>query len=55
MDDANAAVSRAESIRSWRLLDSEFSEESGYLTPTQKLKRNVVTKDYRDEIASIYG
>jgi long-chain acyl-CoA synthetase len=55
VDDANAAVSRAESIRSWRLLDSEFSEESGYLTPTQKLKRNVVTKDYRDEIASIYG
>ncbi len=55
VDDANAAVSRAESIRTWRLLDAEFTEETGYLTPTQKLKRSVVAKDYRDEIARIYA
>ena len=55
VDDANAAVSRAESIRSWRLLDADFTEETGYLTPTQKLKRSVVAKDYREEIRSIYG
>ncbi|HNE88662.1 MAG TPA: long-chain fatty acid--CoA ligase [Actinomycetota bacterium] len=55
VDDANAAVSRAESIRTWRLLDAEFTEETGYLTPTQKLKRSVVAKDYREEIAGIYA
>ncbi len=54
VDDANAAVSRAESIRSWRLLDAGFTEESGHLTPTQKLKRNVVADDYADQIAAIY-
>jgi|GEM_PF-3057546 long-subunit acyl-CoA synthetase (AMP-forming) len=31
-----------------------FTEESG-LTPTQKLKRNVVADDYSEEIAAIYG
>lgn len=55
VDDANAAVSKAESIRSWRLLDAAFTEESGHLTPTQKLKRNVVVGDYSHEITSIYG
>jgi long-chain acyl-CoA synthetase len=54
VDDANAAVSRAESIRTWRLLDADFTEESGHLTPTQKLKRNVVAKDYREDISAIY-
>jgi long-chain acyl-CoA synthetase len=55
VDDANAAVSRAESIRSWRLLDAGFTEESGHLTPTQKLKRNIVANDYSEEIEAIYG
>ncbi len=55
VDDANAAVSKAESIRSWRLLDTSFTEESGHLTPTQKLKRNVVSKDFDGEIGAIYG
>jgi long-chain acyl-CoA synthetase len=54
VDDANAAVSKAESIRSWRLLDSSFTEESGHLTPTQKLKREVVARDFQEEIAAIY-
>mgnify|MGYP000849602820 CR=1 FL=1 len=55
VDDANAAVSKAESIRSWRLLDASFTENSGHLTPTQKLKRNVVAGDYAEEIDAIYG
>lgn len=55
VDDANAAVSKAESIRAWRLLDSEFTEESGHLTPTQKLKRGAITDDYRLEIEAIYN
>ncbi len=54
VDDANAAVSKAESIRSWRLLDDQFTEQSGHLTPTQKLKRDMVVRDYDTDIADIY-
>ncbi|MFG2885008.1 AMP-dependent synthetase/ligase [Streptomyces sp. NPDC048297] len=55
VDDGNAAVSKAESVRKFRILPSQFSEESGHLTPSLKLKRNVVAKDYADEIEAIYA
>lgn len=55
VDDANAAVSKAESIRTWRLLDSEFSVESGHMTPTQKLKRDAVVRDHQLDVDAIYG
>src|SRR5699024_4666906 len=42
VDRANKSVSRAESIRKFKILAAEFSVESGELTPTLKLKRNVV-------------
>ena len=54
VDDGNAAVSKAESVRKFRILSSQFTEESGHLTPSLKLKRNVVAKDYADEIEAIY-
>ncbi|MFG2499363.1 AMP-dependent synthetase/ligase [Streptomyces sp. NPDC048441] len=54
IDDGNAAVSKAESVRKFRVLASQFTEESGHLTPSLKLKRNVVAKDYADEIEAIY-
>ncbi|MGW0993900.1 AMP-dependent synthetase/ligase [Streptomyces sp. NPDC002523] len=55
VDDGNAAVSKAESVRKFRILSSQFSEESGHLTPSLKLKRNVVAKDYADDIEAIYA
>jgi long-chain acyl-CoA synthetase len=55
VDDANKAVSRAESIRKFRVLDTDFTEQSGYLTPSLKLRRNVVTKDFADEIDALYA
>ena len=55
VDDANKAVSRAESIRSFRILASDFTEGNGYLTPSLKVKRNVVLADYADDIAAIYA
>ncbi len=55
VDDANTAVSKAESIRSWRLLDDTFTEMSGHMTPTQKLKRSRIIEDYSHEIEKIYG
>ncbi|GAA2953813.1 MULTISPECIES: AMP-dependent synthetase/ligase [Streptomyces] len=54
VDDGNAAVSKAESVRKFRVLASQFTEEAGHITPSLKLKRNVVAKDFADEVESIY-
>ncbi|GFH75429.1 hypothetical protein Sgou_00990 [Streptomyces gougerotii] len=55
MDDGNAAVSKAESVRKFRVLPAQFTEESGHITPSLKLKRSVVLKDFADEIEAIYA
>ena len=54
VEDANKAVSRAESIRKFRVLADEWTEEGGQLTPSLKLKRNVVLSQARDEVAALY-
>ncbi|GAB3598695.1 AMP-dependent synthetase/ligase [Microbacterium tumbae] len=54
VDAANATVSRAESIRKFTILDSEWTEASGHLTPKLSIKRNVIVSDFADEIAAIY-
>jgi long-chain acyl-CoA synthetase len=54
VEDANKAVSRAESIRKFTILPDEWSEEGGQLTPSLKLKRNVVLRELKDEIAGLY-
>lgn len=55
VDDGNAAVSRAESVRKFRVLSTQFTEESGHITPSLKLKRNVVAKDFAGEIEALYS
>ncbi|MER7412140.1 MULTISPECIES: AMP-dependent synthetase/ligase [Streptomyces] len=55
VDDGNTLVSRAESVRKFRVLDHQFTEESGHITPSLKLKRAVVAKDFADEIEAIYS
>ncbi|MFD3733421.1 AMP-dependent synthetase/ligase [Streptomyces sp. NPDC058632] len=55
VDDGNAAVSKAESVRKFRVLPSQFTEDSGHLTPSLKLKRNVVAKDFAHEVEAIYS
>ncbi len=55
VDDANQAVSRAESIRRFRILGTDFTEDNGYLTPSLKVRRNVVTKDFAADIEAIYA
>lgn len=55
VDRANASVSRAESIRAFEVIDSDFTEENGYLTPSLKLKRNVVVQDMAPIIEKIYS
>ncbi|MEW1795942.1 MULTISPECIES: AMP-dependent synthetase/ligase [Streptomyces] len=54
VDDGNAAVSKAESVRKFRVLQAQFTEEAGHITPSLKLKRGVVAKDFADEIESLY-
>ncbi|WP_419994222.1 AMP-dependent synthetase/ligase [Streptomyces boninensis] len=55
VDDGNAMVSRAESVRKFRILGGQFTEESGHLTPSLKLKRSLVAKDFAVEIEALYG
>ena len=55
VDRANRSVSRAESIRKFKILAAEFSVEGGELTPTLKLKRNVVHDRFADDIENLYA
>ncbi|HKE66863.1 MAG TPA: long-chain fatty acid--CoA ligase [Micromonosporaceae bacterium] len=53
--EANKAVSHAEAIKSFRVLARDWTEQTGELTPSLKVKRGVVMKEYADEIAAIYA
>jgi len=55
VDEANKAVSRAESIRKFHILGTDFTEASGHLTPSLKVKRSVVSKDFAAEIEKLYS
>ncbi|KXO89545.1 AMP-dependent synthetase/ligase [Tsukamurella pseudospumae] len=52
---ANETVSKAEAIKKVRILPEDFSEETGEMTPTMKVKRNVVSQKYADDIAEMYA
>ncbi|WP_406493076.1 AMP-dependent synthetase/ligase [Streptomyces sp. NBC_01604] len=54
VDYANEAVSRAESIRAFTLVEGEFTEDNGLLTPSLKVKRHAVTAAYGEEIEALY-
>ncbi|MFC8505668.1 AMP-dependent synthetase/ligase [Streptomyces sp. NPDC057411] len=54
VDEANRLVSRAESIRAFRVLTREWSEASGHLTPSLKLRRRAVLRDFAREIEEMY-
>ena len=54
IDTANTHVSRAESIRKFTILESEWTEASGHLTPKMSIKRNVIVGDFADDIAELY-
>jgi long-chain acyl-CoA synthetase len=55
IDDANKAVSKAESIRKFAILPEDWTESGGQLTPSLKLKRNVVHKEAAGEIEALYS
>ena len=53
--EANQAVSHAEAIRKFRILPVDFTEDTGELTPTLKVKRKVVAEKFATDIAALYG
>jgi long-chain acyl-CoA synthetase len=55
VDDVNSTVSNAEAIKKFEVIDSELSEKSGHLTPSLKIKREAVTRDFAPVIEQIYG
>ena len=55
IDSANKNVSRAESIRKFTILSTEWSEASGHLTPKMSIKRNVIMDDFAGEIDELYS
>ncbi len=54
VDEANVAVSKAESIKRFRVLPRDWTEEDGELTPSLKLRRSVVLRRHRDAIEGLY-
>jgi long-chain acyl-CoA synthetase len=51
---ANTLVSQPESIRTFRILAHQFTEEHGLLTPSLKLKRKAIEKAYETEVSALY-
>ena len=55
VDDANRAVSRAESIRKFRILDVDFTQEAGQLSVKLGIRRSVLVKDFAADIEALYS
>jgi len=54
IDDANSQVSQAESIRKFKIMAEDWTEENGYLTPSFKVKRNAVLRDFHDTVEALF-
>src|SRR5206468_1768304 len=55
LDRANAKYAQVEQIKRFAILDHDLSQEEGELTPTLKIKRNVVYDRYADVFDDLYG
>jgi long-chain acyl-CoA synthetase len=55
VDELNGHLNRWETVKKWRVLDHDLTIESGELTPSMKVKRNVVEERHRELIDSFYG
>jgi len=55
VDEANQAVSRAESIRRFRILDDDFTQESGQLSAKMGIRRSVLAKEFAADIDALYS
>lgn len=55
VDKVNKGLSKWEKVKKFKLLEDQFTIENGEITPTLKVKRNVINKNYKEEINSIYA
>ena len=55
VDDANKAVSRAESIRRFRILDVDFTQEKGQLSAKLGIRRTVIMKDFAGDVEALFS
>jgi long-chain acyl-CoA synthetase len=55
VDDANKAVSRAESIRKFRILQDDFTQEDGHLSAKLGIRRSVLAKEFAQDIEALYS
>jgi len=55
IDGANARVSRAESVRKFVIIPTEFTEDSGHLTPKMSIKRAEILRDFATELEQLYS
>ena len=55
VDEANKAVSQAEAIKKFHILAVDWTEEGGQITPSLKLKRNVVMNEFSAEVNALYS
>ncbi|MSO27566.1 MAG: long-chain fatty acid--CoA ligase [Candidatus Nanopelagicales bacterium] len=55
IDEGNKAVSHAEAIKKFVILPHDWTEEGGQMTPSMKLKRNIVMKECEADIAALYS
>ena len=55
IDETNTAVSKAEAIKAFQILGTDWTVESGHLTPSLKVKRNVVLENYAADVEKLYA
>jgi long-chain acyl-CoA synthetase len=54
IDSANAVVSQAEAVRKFVILDEDWTQENGYLTPSMKVKRSAILRDFHDTVEALF-
>jgi long-chain acyl-CoA synthetase len=55
LDEVNEKFARVEQVKKFEILPHDLSQETGELTPTLKVKRNVVTEKYEQEVDALYA
>jgi long-chain acyl-CoA synthetase len=55
IDAVNEKFARVEQVKKFAILPHDLSQETGELTPTMKVKRNVVADKYANEVDALYA